>query len=455
MNSFKRHAVALWSLFAGCAALAENPIFTTAYTADPAARVLGGRVYVFTSEDPPDNTGPVIVKHRLYSSDDLCNWTDHGPVIQLKDVPWAREFIWAPDWIKKGDTFYYFVPAPQQKGGFRRIGLMTAKTPTGPYVSMEQPMKLDGDFGGDPAVFLDDDNTAYLYWSIKGKAKGGKLKADMTDVEGEVRTLEGVPRHMEGCSVFKRNNIYYLTHVTTKPSKRVQYLAYSMADHPLGPFRPQGHYAQMAQGANNIHQSQIEFNGQWYVFYHDTSLAYDSNPIKRRRAVRLDKLEFNADGTIKPVVWTTTGPPPLKNLNPYEPLLAETGRPGNPEQTEWAKGEDQESPYLVIEQEGTRLTYEQCDFGHYFGDTDALVEIRLKPLQKGRLRLHLDSLSAPPIAEGDFAPSAEWQKLSLKVFRAVGVRRLLVVFSGEEKNKPLCLFDQIQFTRPQPEENKK
>lgn len=436
------------ALSARCWAI--NPIFTTAYTADPAARVIDGRVYVFCSQDNPIKGGYFILKHRLYSSDDLANWTDHGPVVKLEDVTWANSYIWAPDWIKKGDAYYYCLPARFQNEEARRIGLLKSENLTGPYVSMKSFLELDGQPGADPSFFKDDDGSVYLFWSTHGKAKGVKMKDNMEGVDGEIKFLGGDGYLMEGVSVFKRNGIYYMTYASRKPSKRVQYLQYATSSNPLGPYKYQGNYAQSAQGAPNIHQSHIELNGQWYVFYHDTSLIYDGKMLPRdRRSVRVDKMEFDEDGKIKPIVWTSTGPEPLKNLNPFKTMLAVTGRLQRPEQAEWTMEGQEGKPYIRILQSGTQLSYQNCDFGMYFGDKDGKATIRMRPLQKGKIALHLDGITTPPVAESQLVPSGEWQTLELNTFRAVGVRQLIIVFTAEEDTmKPVCEFDSIVFENP-------
>jgi arabinoxylan arabinofuranohydrolase len=428
-----------------------NPIFTTAYTADPAARVIDGRVYVFCSQDNPVKGGYFILKHRLYSSDDLANWTDHGPVVKLEDVPWANSYIWAPDWIQKGDSFYYCLPARFENETARRIGLLKSDNITGPYVSMKNYMELDGQSGADPSFFKDDDGSVYLFWSTHGKAKGVKMKDNMEEVDGDIKFLGGDGFLMEGVSVFKHKGTYYMTYASRKPSKRVQYLQYATATNPLGPYTYQGIYAQNAQGAPNIHQCHLELNGEWYTFYHDTSLIYDGKMLPRdRRSVRLDKMEFDEAGKIKPLVWTSTGPAPLKNLNPFETMLAVTGRPQRPEQTEWSTEGNGDKPYIRILQNGTQLSYQNCDFGMHFGDKDGKAKIRIKPLQKGKIVLHLDSVTAPPIAESPLTPSGDWQTLDLNVFRAVGVRQLILVFLAEEDpKKPICEFETIVFENPE------
>jgi hypothetical protein len=52
------------------------------------------------------------------------------------------------------------------------------------------------------------------------------------------------------------------------------------------------------------HQSIVQYNGQWYLFYHDRDY---SPKFDKNRSVRVDSLSFNADGTIKKVVATLRG----------------------------------------------------------------------------------------------------------------------------------------------------
>lgn len=52
------------------------------------------------------------------------------------------------------------------------------------------------------------------------------------------------------------------------------------------------------------HHSIVEYQGQWYLFYHhnDYSPKFDKN-----RSVRIDSLNFNPDGTIQKVIPTLRG----------------------------------------------------------------------------------------------------------------------------------------------------
>ena len=102
----------------------------------------------------------------------------------------------------------------------------------------------------------------------------------------------------EAVAVFKRNGKYYF--MARKDKKTV----YFMADSPL-PTNPYATFKGAVTGdvtGAPAHTSAIEFHGHWYLFYH---LGSEVNNGKfHRRSVCFDKMEFNEDGTIKPVSFT-------------------------------------------------------------------------------------------------------------------------------------------------------
>ena len=69
---------------------AQNPIIQTNYTADPAPMVYNGKVYLYTSHDEDDSTWFTMNDWRLYTTDDMVNWTDHGAVLSYKEFSWAK-----------------------------------------------------------------------------------------------------------------------------------------------------------------------------------------------------------------------------------------------------------------------------------------------------------------------------------------------------------------------------
>ena len=75
-----------------------------------------------------------------------------------------------------------------------------------------------------------------------------------------------------------------------------------------GSWTPQGELTGMAENSFTIHPGIIEFKGQWYLFYHNAVLTIDGHAgAIGRRSVCVDKLEYNPDGTMKPVEQTKEG----------------------------------------------------------------------------------------------------------------------------------------------------
>lgn len=90
-------------------------------------------------------------------------------------------------------------------------------------------------------------------------------------------------------------------------------VAYAIADSPVGPFKRIGKILEqdetIARGAGHhsvIHNARHD---QWFIVYHRRPL--DKKGANERETC-IDKMEFNADGTIRPVVMTKEGVAALK-----------------------------------------------------------------------------------------------------------------------------------------------
>ncbi len=85
-------------------------------------------------------------------------------------------------------------------------------------------------------------------------------------------------------------------------------LAYSMADKITGPWTYGGLITGPAKFGFTIHPSVNEFNGKWYLFYHDGSYMLDGEPGGDcRRHVCIEPLYFDSEGYILPIEHTETG----------------------------------------------------------------------------------------------------------------------------------------------------
>ena len=293
------------------ASTAQNPIIHDQFTADPTARVFNNKVYLFPSHDIPAPAGQrqdwfCMADYHVFSSENLTEWTDHGMILSQENVPWGKPdgySMWAPDCVFKNGKYYFYYPnAPREGRGFA-IGVAIADRPEGPYTPEKESIKGVG--GIDPCVLIDDNGTAYLYWSGMG-IRGGRLKENMTELESGSQVMEGLPEGFkEGPFAFKREGRYYLTFPWVRKDKGTETLAYAMSDSPLGPWQFKGII--MAEHDNRCwtnHHSLVEYKGQWYLFYHRN---HYSPQMDKRRSACIEKVSFNADGTIQEVKQTLRG----------------------------------------------------------------------------------------------------------------------------------------------------
>ena len=333
----KRFVAMAAAIISSVTLIAQNPVIRDQFTADPTARVFNNKVYLYPSHDivPPEGQRQdwfCMADYHVFSSENLTEWTDHGTILSQERVPWGNPTgysMWAPDCVYKDGRYYFFYPnAPKSGRGFA-IGVATAEKPEGPFTPEAEPIK--GISGIDPCVLVDDDGQAYIYWSGMG-IRGAKLKSNMKEVDGELQevkmprregmpemppmkvagqTMEGLPEGFkEGPFAFKRGSWYYLTFPwvrgdTSNGKNPTETLAYAMSQSPLGPWDFKGII--MAEHENHCwtnHHSLVEYRGQWYLFYHHNDFSPRDD---KRRSVCIEKVAFNADGTIREVKPTLRG----------------------------------------------------------------------------------------------------------------------------------------------------
>ena len=76
-------------------------------------------------------------------------------------------------------------------------------------------------------------------------------------------------------------------------------MRYAISDSPLGPWESKGIYMEPTDSYTN-HGSIVQFKGQWYAFYHNSTLSGHD----WLRSICVDKLYYNQDGTIQMVKQT-------------------------------------------------------------------------------------------------------------------------------------------------------
>jgi beta-xylosidase len=285
--------------------------------ADPDVHYLNGEYWVYPTTD--GFNGWSGTRFKAYSSKDLVHWKDHGVILDLgADVSWADKYAWAPAIAEKDGRYYFYFCAEQQ------IGVAVADSPAGPFKdALGKPLVAKGgSLQGqmiDPAVFTDDDGTSYLYWG-NGHGYVVPLNDDMTSYDAAAVKDITPDDFREGSFVIKRNGTYYFMWSEDDTRSENYHVAYATGPSPLGPWTKKGtilskrpEYGILATG----HHSVVNVPGtdDWYIVYHRFALNGPGKPggDGMHRETTLDRLEFAADGTIKPVVPTLEGIRPVKN----------------------------------------------------------------------------------------------------------------------------------------------
>jgi len=314
----------------------SKPLISEIYTADPSAHVFDGKIYIYPSHDiesgiPENDKGDHfdMKDYHILSMDSINGKvTDHGVGLDIKNIPWAGRQLWAPDAAYSNGKYYLYFPVKDKKDVFH-IGAATSSSPAGPF--KPEPKPIAGTFSIDPAVFQDSDSSFYMYfgglwggqlqdwrtgkYDSTGKepnpdepalsCKVAKLSKDMLSFSEPAKDLQvvdkdGKPilakdsnrRYFEGPWMHKYNGKYYFSYSTGN----THFLVYATGDSPYGPFTYQGVLMNPVKGWTT-HHSIVEFNGKWYIFYHDTELSGKTY----LRNIKVTELKHNADGSIETI----------------------------------------------------------------------------------------------------------------------------------------------------------
>ncbi|MGW0333962.1 family 43 glycosylhydrolase [Streptomyces sp. NPDC003011] len=285
--------------------------------ADPDVHHLNGEYWIYPTTDGFQGWGGT--RFKAYSSKDLVHWKDHGVILDLgPDVAWADKYAWAPAIAERDGKYYFYFCAEQQ------IGVAVADSPAGPFKdALGKPLVAKGgSLSGqmiDPAVFTDDDGQAYLYWG-NGRGYVVPLNDDMVSFDAS-RVKDITPDDFrEGSFVIKRKGTYYFMWSEDDTRSENYHVAYATGPSPLGPWTKRGtilskrpEYGILGTG----HHSVVNAPGtdDWYVVYHRFALNGPGRPggDGMHRETTVDRLEFAADGTIKPVVPTLESIAPVRS----------------------------------------------------------------------------------------------------------------------------------------------
>jgi hypothetical protein len=256
---------------------------------------------------------------KTFSSEDLVTWTDEGVILNLPtDVSWGTYNAWAPSIVEKKVNgvykyYYYFVAAGN-------VGVAIANDPTGPFV--DSGKKLADNI--DPDVYSDTiTGKSYLYWG-NTTLNAAELNIDMVSINTSTKVTitpkDGTFR--EGIYVIQRQGTYYFfwsEDDTRSPNYRVRY---GTSTSPLGPITIPSNNLILSKDAlagiyGTGHNSVVQIPGrdEWYMVYHrftrPKGISMQGDSAGYFREVCIDKLEFNADGSVRKVQATVQGIAPI------------------------------------------------------------------------------------------------------------------------------------------------
>lgn len=293
---------------------AGNPVFPGWY-ADPEGAVFDHTWWIYPTYSAPYDRQVFL---DAFSSPDLIHWTKHARILDTANVKWAHRAMWAPAIVEKDGKYYLFFGANdiQHDGATGGIGVAIANQPSGPFKDYLGKPLVDSFHNGaqpiDQFVFKDEDGSYYLIYGGWRHCNIGRLNPDFTGLlpfeDGSLFREITPEGYVEGPLMFQKDGKYYFMWSEggwTGPDYSV---AYAIADSPFGPFRRIGKILQqnpaIASGAG--HHSILHATGsdEWYIVYHRRPKGEtDANA----RVTCIDRMYFDKDGYIKPVVITQEG----------------------------------------------------------------------------------------------------------------------------------------------------
>lgn len=443
----KRHLFSLAACAAAVAAQAQNPIIQTSYTADPAPMVYNDRLYLYTSHDEDGSTWFTMNDWKLYSTEDMVNWTEHPMPLSYKTFEWAGGDAWAAQCIERNGKFYMYVPVTDREG-VTAIGVAVADSPYGPFYDPLGKPLVRANWGNiDPTPFIDDDGQAYLYWG-NPDCLYVKLNEDMISFEGDIQKVpmtentfgkrEGDPEratlYEEAPWLYKRKGLYYLFFAG---GPLPEHLGYATGPTPEGPWKYGGTMMPAEGDSFTNHPGVVDFRGNTYLFYHNGALPGGGG---FNRSVCVQPLAFQADGSISSMKMEHQGiRKSLSPLNPYQKTEAET--------IAWSEGmksfqSPQTGVFVTALRDGAFLKVREVDFGTE-GATRFAARLGTTHNEEVRMEVRLDSKDGPLMATIKVprtGGSDRWRLMETEIPKVKGIHDLYFIFTGKVP-KDLAYFD--------------
>ena len=498
-----------------------------------------GEPYVF---DDPDNPGKQRV--YIYGSHDnlktmycgrdqvvwsapvenLSQWRYDGVILVVdknaKGEPFdsakTADVLFAPDVTFTTDstgkkTYWLF---PNDQTGFRNSLIAKSDRPNGPFEvcnwNAEDPTKVDGIYGFDPAVFVDDDGKIYGYWGFGHSYAAQIDPATMCTVMPGTQMVDGMVsgkdepgifRFFEASSIrkIKDKYVFIYSRFTEEgefglPTSNYN-LAYAYSDKPLGPWtyggtiidgrarekNEQGEVIASAVPDGNTHGSICEINGQWYVFYHRQTGTDEYArqamvaPIEVKvqegagGKVEISEGEYNSEGFalegLDPlechsagIACWLTGPKPAIHIWPNNTFFGSYVEVGYGTESNFDEPYDlkNNNNLVVNNTDGSIVGYKYFNFTKTAGKKNVRLVLSLIPNGiNGTITMMIDrpweSQGGKPLGtiklSNDMPQTSTEMGLALPALADyTGKHAIYFVFASETKEKSICTLEDLVFT---------
>ena len=415
----KSAAIAALMLLA-TGAKAQNPFVQTWCTSDLAPMVHNGTMYVYTGHDEDGADFFWMQEWRVYSTQDMVNWQDHGSPLALETFSWADDRAWAGQTIERDGKFYWYICAHSKISNGMAIGVAVSDSPTGPFKdALGKPLFENGSWDHiDPTVMIDDDGQAWLMWG-NPQCYYLKLNRDMISYEGELGKLPmteeafGGPMmkerekgktykdsYVEGPWLTKRNGTYQLLYAAGGVP---EHISYSTAPSPTGPWKYAGEIMPLCDtNSFTNHCGVADYKGHSYFFYHTGKLP---NGGGFGRSVAVEEFKYNADGSFPKIMPTDAGVKPVGVFNPYRKVEAETMAFSKGVKTEQ---NDEVGVYVSDIHNGDYIKLQNVAFANKYPRT--FTARVASGLRGGQIEIHLDSISGRCLGTLNVPGTGGWEK---------------------------------------------
>jgi len=248
---------------------------------------------------------------RVYTSKDLVNWRNKGFALKTSKATWPVSAFWAPEVYKKNSNYFMFYCArglnKETSGYTMRLCVAKSKSPIGPFKDIKSPAFCVTNAVIDPHVFVDDDGSAYLFYTLdcsentKSEIWVGKLKNNWLEFDGEPIKCFGPEQIWEGETwneapfVLKKGKYYYAMFSANYYASPNYSVGYAVGANIFGPWKkykenPILKLTDKVWGPGHHCVTLSPDGKELFIVYHS-----QQRPGSGARQVAIDRLVFEKD----------------------------------------------------------------------------------------------------------------------------------------------------------------